>query len=73
MLPLTEYLATSDFVDFCVRKLSVLDDGNLLVMRSLYKNDEKVNIVSVQKPDGLVIRNIKLSPNDALIKRLDEI
>ena len=47
-----------------VDDVSVLDDGNLLVLRKVFCLDDKEeaeNILSIQKPDGSVIRNIKLS------------
>lgn len=55
-------------IQISVRDISSLDDGNLLVLRSVYHSDCVVDysILSIHRPDGLVIRNIKLSFNAAL-------
>ena len=61
------YVPSDDSLDFSavsyVQEVSALDDGNLLVLRYVFylDNDEVDNILSIHKPDGSVIRNIKLS------------
>ena len=62
------YVPQIDSYDFStvgrigVSDISVLDDGNLLVLRRVFCLDDGVdNILSIHKPDGSVIRNMKLS------------
>jgi len=48
--------------DVFVNDLSVLEDGNVLVLRSVYCLDcMRDSVLSIHKPDGSAIRSIKLA------------
>jgi len=62
--PSDDFLDVSAVSSIRVADLSVLDDGNLLVLRNVYGHDnteeEVDNILSIHKPDGSIIRSMTL-------------